>query len=141
MTGALPRWCWTHQRIECSSLRRHTGARCHAHPMHGGPTCRAHASRHPDHEAWNRAHQEVSAAVRDGRLIAPDACELCGSAKYLNAHHEDYARPLDVLWLCQSCHARVHGTHGGLPAYLAWLRAQLAGAERLAERFAAQPAA
>lgn len=28
------------------------------------------------------------------------------------AHHEDYARPLDVEWLCVSCHKRrVHAPH------------------------------
>jgi hypothetical protein len=143
MTGQLPRWCWSHRRIECSSLRRNTGARCHGRPMHGTMTCRAHSAQRSECSARELAHQQVSAAVRDGVLIAPNACELCGSARGdsplwgIHAHHEDYSRPLDVLWLCQSCHQRVHAVHGGLLAYIEWLRAQLAGAERLAERFAA----
>jgi hypothetical protein len=24
------------------------------------------------------------------------------------AHHEDYDRPLDVMWLCQPCHKQRH---------------------------------
>jgi len=101
----------------------------------------------PSASARALARREVAEAVADGRLSYPDACDLCGGvqatmiSRAIEAHHEDYSRPLDVLWLCKSCHARVHGTHGGLLRYVAWLRAQLAGAERLAERFAAQPTA
>jgi hypothetical protein len=140
MTGQLPRWCWSHQRIECSSPKS-TGARCHGKPMSGG-SCRAHTRWGPEQKAQALARQAVDRAVRDGRLVVPDTCELCGSrpgpgawrTANVYAHHEDYARPLDVIWLCGSCHHRVHAVHGGLAAYLAWLRAQLAGAERLADR-------
>jgi hypothetical protein len=64
----------------------------------------------------------------------PDGCALCGGvtlysagrptitragggrcAPYklrphptLHAHHEDYRRPDDVIWLCVKCHNRVH---------------------------------
>jgi hypothetical protein len=26
----------------------------------------------------------------------------------LHAHHDDYSRPLDVVWLCPSCHRQHH---------------------------------
>jgi hypothetical protein len=143
MSPQLPRWCWSHQRIECSSLRRYSGARCHNRPSPGGAgTCHKHVVV-PGGSERELAHQQVSIAVRDGVLIRPDGCELCLRTREdrpmwgIYAHHEDYARPLDVIWLCASCHYRVHAVHGGLPAYLAWLRAQLAGAERLAERIPA----
>lgn len=148
MTGQLPRWCWSHQRIECSSLRRYRTARCHGRAIRGTGTCRHHQpDSAPATAPRELAHQLVSIAIAEGRLIRADSCELCGSSQgdwrtwHVEAHHEDYARPLDVIWLCVTCHRRLHGRHGGLPAYLVWLRAQLAGAERLAEWFYAASAA
>jgi len=63
------------------------------------------------------AHRQVTAAVADGRLVRPDACEKCGSSTAdLHAHHEDYDRPLDVIWLCRSCHLHAHSReHASTP--------------------------
>lgn len=59
-----------------------------------------------------RAHQEVMKAVARGRLIRPDDCEACGyvgrATRDIHAHHDDYSKPLDVRWLCSSCHKRHH---------------------------------
>ncbi len=52
------------------------------------------------------AQNAVTRAVRAGRLIR-QPCERCGSQKSL-AHHEDYDRKLDVMWLCQPCHKVRH---------------------------------
>lgn len=54
------------------------------------------------------AHRAVARAVADGSLVKPERCR-CGSTKRLNAHHEDYARPFDVSWLCGVCHSARHG--------------------------------
>ncbi|WP_218650451.1 hypothetical protein [Brevundimonas sp. P7753] len=34
-------------------------------------------------------------------------CEVC-SATRVDAHHDDYSRPLDVRWLCRAHHMEVH---------------------------------
>jgi hypothetical protein len=52
------------------------------------------------------ARYAVSNAVRDGRLRKMD-CAFCGSTNTV-AHHHDYAKPLDVTWLCNPCHNRFH---------------------------------
>lgn len=54
------------------------------------------------------ARNAVSSAVRDGRLT-PLPCEGCGSGR-VQAHHDDYAKPLAVRWLCFRCHRE--GEHG-----------------------------
>lgn len=54
-----------------------------------------------------RARTAVGNAVRDGRLV-PQPCEVCGSEK-VQAHHEDYSKPLDVIWLCFEHHRARHG--------------------------------
>jgi len=55
----------------------------------------------------SRVRYAVKAAVRDGRLIRPAVCEQCGEGgRDIDAAHSDYMKPLDVRWLCNSCHAR-----------------------------------
>jgi hypothetical protein len=44
-------------------------------------------------------------AVEAGLLVRPDRCSSCDRSDVaLDAVHEDYERPLDVLWLCRRCH-------------------------------------
>lgn len=52
------------------------------------------------------AHTITRNAIRDGRLKT-EPCVVCGNDK-AEAHHEDYSRPLDVLWLCKFHHALRH---------------------------------
>lgn len=59
-----------------------------------------------------RAHSAVSNALRDGKLVRPRECESCGREAGLHGHHDDYARPLDVRWLCAACHRQWHHENG-----------------------------
>lgn len=52
------------------------------------------------------AHSAVAKAIKSGALTQ-QPCARCGSAKSL-AHHEDYDKKLDVIWLCQPCHKQRH---------------------------------
>lgn len=48
--------------------------------------------------------------MRSGAISKPKRCQGCGrneSESRLGAHHYDYTRPLDVIWLCKVCHKRV----------------------------------
>lgn len=55
-----------------------------------------------------RAHRAVSSAVRSGKLT-PEPCEVCGHMT-VDAHHDDYKKPLDVRWFCRLHHMELH--HG-----------------------------
>ena len=66
---------------------------------------RRHRARYPEKTAARRA---ISYGVRAGKVLKPDHCINCGAIGPVEAHHTDYSRPLDVLWLCFSCH-REHG--------------------------------
>jgi hypothetical protein len=46
--------------------------------------------------------------VKAGRIEVPDDCSRCGDATKPEAHHPNYARPLEVEWLCVPCHVVVH---------------------------------
>lgn len=55
----------------------------------------------------------VGNAVRDGRLSKPKACEQCKSEpNRLHGHHDNYAFPLVVRWLCPGCHNKWHKENG-----------------------------
>lgn len=47
-------------------------------------------------------------AVRNGTVVRPTVCSRCGAEAAVHAHHDDYHEPLDVVWLCASCHALRH---------------------------------
>lgn len=65
---------------------------------------------------WQLAHPErarlsalatkkVRQAISEGVLIRPKFCEQCGrTGCRIDAAHEDYSLPLQVKWLCRSCH-------------------------------------
>jgi hypothetical protein len=52
------------------------------------------------------AHYAVRKAILNG-MLKKFSCERCGNEKSL-AHHEDYDKPLEVVWLCQPCHKKRH---------------------------------
>lgn len=39
-----------------------------------------------------------------GKLEVKAECERCGSTEHVEKHHPDYARPLEVEWVCRVCH-------------------------------------
>jgi len=40
--------------------------------------------------------------------IQKKPCEICGSMENLEAHHDDYSKPLQVRWLCRRHHKQLH---------------------------------
>ena len=52
------------------------------------------------------AHSAVARALRNGSLVRQPCCR-CADSKSV-AHHEDYDKPLEVMWLCQPCHKQRH---------------------------------
>ena len=57
-------------------------------------------------QAERRARNAVSNAIRAGKLTRPDTCGACSKPGFIEAAHIDYSRPLDIRWLCRSCHRR-----------------------------------
>ena len=61
------------------------------------------------HPEETKARLKVHRAVKQGKLEKPTHCECCGEeAKAMCAHHHDYDKPYEVIWLCPSCHRLYH---------------------------------
>jgi len=61
-----------------------------------------------------KAGNMVNNAIREGKLF-PEPCEVCGGGRRTEAHHDDYAKPLNVRWLCAAHHKQWHAEHGEAP--------------------------
>lgn len=79
-----------------------------------------------------QAHNKVIYAILIGKLVRPNTCAICGKmidenkkeivmdiwtgnpryVPYRNppivAHHENYNKPLEIIWVCRSCHYKIH---------------------------------
>jgi hypothetical protein len=67
----------------------------------------------------HKAHRLVRQALLERKMERGECCEGCGvSGRFrttptgkrgrytLEGHHENYDKPLEVVWLCKSCHKR-----------------------------------
>jgi hypothetical protein len=71
---------------------------------------RAYAKAHGTRE-HHKARWQVRRAIEAGRLQR-QPCEVCAAAR-VEAHHDDYAKPLDVRWLCRTHHREHHAKATG----------------------------
>jgi hypothetical protein len=63
-------------------------------------------SRKNPHVEKQRARRKLRSAIKNGRVVKLP-CAMCGSTAS-QAHHEDYSRPTDVVWLCAKHHMARH---------------------------------
>jgi hypothetical protein len=52
-----------------------------------------------------KAHTIVTSAIKAG-LLKRESCHKCNSIINVEAHHDDYSKPLKVEWLCRFHHRR-----------------------------------
>ena len=116
--SGLANWCKPCRRAR--SRKAHLQER-HADPEHAAQACRDYRAAHPeasrqaDHRSYRKkvangaaqAKRKVRDALRSG-MIERCPCEGCGATSNLHAHHDDYSKPLEVRWLCRTCHGRHH---------------------------------
>lgn len=63
------------------------------------------ANRYPEKQV---ARYKLREAVKAGKIQRPKNCTECNAGGKIEAHHPDYSKPLDVLFLCQFCHKKQH---------------------------------
>ena len=57
---------------------------------------------------YARSHNALLRAVAAGKVVRPQVCSVCNKRTTIQAHHDDYTKPLSVIWLCPPCHAQRH---------------------------------
>jgi predicted DNA-binding protein YlxM (UPF0122 family) len=66
-------------------------------------------------QADDHAQNLLEVAIKQGVVFRKTECEQCGSGgamrdgrSSIQAHHDNYNKPLEVRWLCQKCHHAWH---------------------------------
>lgn len=65
-----------------------------------------------------KAQKELWNAIKRGD-ITQKPCEICGDMK-ADAHHPDYNKPLEVMWLCRKHHREWHDNNEPIRAEDTW---------------------
>ncbi|MDI6754729.1 MAG: hypothetical protein QME78_10100 [Thermodesulfobacteriota bacterium] len=60
------------------------------------------------HKKEIRAVAMLNYAISTGKLMRPGNCSICGVSGIIIGHHDDYDKPLEVRWVCRSCHNYIH---------------------------------
>lgn len=63
---------------------------------------------------WIRTKQRVRCRNTVNLALAANKlekkpCSVCGTTNLIEAHHEDYSKPFEIIWLCKRHHMEVHG--------------------------------
>ncbi len=109
-------WKWgtrPRQRRKCESCGKEFYCRSSEIKRGYGKYCSGKCYGEPKKSPWwthpeemERATEEVRIALREGR-ITKLPCLSCGSES-VEAHHQDYLKPLEVMWFCKSHHISWH---------------------------------
>lgn len=83
-------------------MKEHMHKYLHKYTSKRNAALKRYALRNPEKVA---ARYEVFNALRTGNLVKSPCIDCGGKAQ---AHHHDYSKPLEVEWLCASCHALLH---------------------------------
>jgi hypothetical protein len=60
----------------------------------------------PEQTMKRACREQLAKAVKNG-IVVKQPCSVCGETKS-EAHHEDYNKPYDVIWLCRYHHSALH---------------------------------
>lgn len=88
--------CKTCKRAKIQAWRDKT-------PFYNKNSSQKFRERNPEKRA---AHLAIARALRAGTVIK-QPCVVCGETKS-ESHHEDYSKPLDVIWFCRKHHSEHH---------------------------------
>ena len=68
-------------------------------------TCKKYKEKYPLRYAANCL---LNNAIQAKKIKKPKKCSVCNKKARIMGHHEDYYKPLEVIWVCQICHKKLH---------------------------------
>lgn len=75
-------------------------------PNYHSPSVQRYNKNNPEKR---RANVKLNHAVEQGLMRKPSVCAVCGvEHAIIHGHHEDYSKPLEVIWVCPKCHKQIH---------------------------------
>lgn len=55
-----------------------------------------------------RARKNLNTFIKRKNIKKPTICSICKlQTDRIQAHHNDYSKPLDVIWVCGKCHWKI----------------------------------
>lgn len=105
----------------CTKCKRHLSRDCFSQSFNGrSGKFRTHAyckkcrvidnkirGLSPVQKLKTNARSKLNYAIKVGK-IKRLPCAVCGANEKIHAHHKDYARPLEVIFLCHVHHYEAH---------------------------------
>ena len=60
-----------------------------------------------DYPKKYKTHYQFQNAIRCGKIKRATNCQICGIECITNGHHENYDKPFEVVFVCDSCHGKL----------------------------------
>lgn len=107
-------------RLRTGRTKRHRTGKCRCgneFASYSGHLCVDcyRQQRHDKKNDPNYEEQLLKVTVRDltrryikQGILIKETCKICGTNENVEAHHEDYTKPLDIIWLCRNHHRELH---------------------------------
>lgn len=99
---------YRHECKECGNKERALANKLN--PQWNKAAHKNYHERHKDDPIYlykKMARKLAQAALLLGDIEEPACCPICGVIEKLEMHHEDYTDPLNVQWMCHTCHRKV----------------------------------
>ena len=93
------KWCRENRQRSNEAVKRYRAR----HPTRLKKQRQEYVAKYPEKV---KARSLANTALKAGKIKKPERCSMCGESLKLEMHHHDYAKPLDVVWLCPKCHAK-----------------------------------
>jgi hypothetical protein len=81
-----------------------------SHPAKRREKKKRYKLRHPEKD---KAREAIHRAVRYNKIDKPKTCSMLSAEckGKIDGHHSDYSKPLDVIWVCDYHHKKLHRLH------------------------------
>lgn len=97
----------------CAHCQKLFGPLSHLSTRYCSMTCKCAGQRKVQHKPRQTptnnaraAQSAVARAIKAGLLHRPGVCSECDREGRIEAAHRDYDEPLEIRWLCRSCHTK-----------------------------------